>query len=494
MATENSYTIVDSGVRGMVAIATRDIMPGELVVEEKEPLLSFTQADRERYKNCHEAMDIAFAAYDVFVRNLSTEQRVKFISLYGPTTGAVASNLRKFLNEQAKIRYGPEGHFKTFTPLEVEMMVKVLQVVRLNMFGKEGEDYRVYSEITRFSHSCASNCQYSFKGQSIVCYARCSIKAGEELTISYNSLRDMEPTHERRHKYLEVKEFTCHCPRCDAMGDDTRQFECFDSACKGVMMVCQPINRKEVRVTNLPYTGVEYVEPHLLPCTVCYQNAPTEYQAEMFALEAKLLEQGPRIAQRLSDLMDARRRSGMEPLYKELLCVKIPPRHGASLPLLRAKWRVLHCMHLDNFPRFASELQVAVTEYLVALEHICTYPGNNLSSELTTVAVHCSKICIQPVFPPPQEKELCLKALRMHLLLEGRGSRDDFLDEITAKCHERLPSTESVDMCAFCEESPQRATMRRSRCGQCRLVVYCSAGCQKAHWKLHRKACKRTIG
>ncbi len=193
MASENSYTIVDSGVRGMVAIATRDIMPGELVVEEKEPLLSFTQADRERYKNCHEAMDIAFAAYDVFARNLSAEKRAKFVTLYGPTTGAVASNLRKFLHEQAKIRYGPEGNFKTFTPVEVEMMVKVLQVVRLNMFGKEGEDYRVYSEITRFSHSCASNCQYSFKGQAIVCYARCSIQAGDELTISYNSSRDMEP-------------------------------------------------------------------------------------------------------------------------------------------------------------------------------------------------------------------------------------------------------------------------------------------------------------
>eukprot|EP01032_Pedospumella_encystans_P038351 gene38351-43444_t len=108
----------------------------------------------------------------------------------------------------------------------------------------------------------------------------------------------------------------------------------------------------------------------------------------------------------------------MEPLYQELRRQKLPSRHGASLPLLRVKWRVLHCMHIDGNPRYESELQQAVMEYLMVLENICTYPGQNLSSELTTVAVHCSKLCGRPVLPLAQEKELCLKALRMHLLLE----------------------------------------------------------------------------
>ncbi len=492
MASEKLYSIVDSGVRGMVAIATRDIMPGELVVEEKEPLLSFSQADCERYKCNEKNAEFAFAAYNAFVHNLSSEKQQNFMSLYGPTTGVVADRLRKFLQKETHPRQGPDDPLTTLESIDEELMVKAFQVVRFNMFSTIKEDYNVYSEITRFSHSCASNCNYSFCGQSIVCYTRCFIRAGEELTVSYNSLRDMDPIHERRQKYLEVKEFTCHCPRCAAIGDDTRQFDCFDSACKGVMMVCQPINKNVVN--NLSYEGVEYVDPHLLPCTVCHQTAPAEYQAEMFALEAKLLKFGPRFAQRHSDMMDERRYSEMEPLYKEVLRLKLPPRHGASLPLLRAKWRVLHCMHLENFPRFSSDLQKAVTEYLVALENICTFPGNYLSSELTFVALSCSKMCIQPVFPPPQEKELCLKALRMHLLLEGRGSRDAFLDEITATCHERLPTAESTDMCTFCEESSQRAFLTLSRCGKCRQVTYCSAGCQKAHWKLHKKTCKPAVG
>ncbi len=51
-------------------------------------------------------------------------------------------------------------------------------------------------------------------------------------------------------------------------------------------MACQPIS-KEVPLNNLPYTGVEYVEPHLLPCTVCHRPASQAYQAKMFELEAK---------------------------------------------------------------------------------------------------------------------------------------------------------------------------------------------------------------
>jgi hypothetical protein len=44
-------------------------------------------------------------------------------------------------------------------------------------------------------------------------------------------------------------------------------------------------------------------------------------------------------------------------------------------------------------------------------------------------------------------------------------------------------------VCAFCEESPQRAALTLSKCGRCMKVAYCSKGCQKAHWKLHKQQC-----
>ncbi len=491
MAHSTVYRIADSDEKGMVAVATRDIMPGELTMEEKEPLLSFSLADVESCKCASPNAELALAGYKAFESMLNPVIRRKFLSLRVPAADNVSDNLRRFLQEHPRLTQGTDGHSKGFTSVEMKMIVKVFQVLRLNMLVNRKEDFRLYPEITRFPHSCASNCHYSFKGRSLLCYTRCFIQTGEELTISCNALNDVDPIHDRRLKYREMKAFTCHCPRCDAIGDDTRQFDCFDSACQGVMMVCQPVQKR-----NIPGTDVEYAEPHLLPCTVCHRAAPANYQREMLALETVLLDLGPRFAQRFTDLVNDRRRTEMEPLYKELsnTAQPFPSRHAASLPLLRVKYLVLHYQYLDTGPRVASALQEAVLEYVEALENICTYPGEFLSSELTLVVTHCSKICFRPVFPPLMEKALCLKALRMHLLLYGRETRHFILDNVTVKCHERLPSSGYADICAFCEESPQRAALNLNRCVQCRLVVYCSAGCQKAHWKVHKKTCKPAVG
>eukprot|EP01034_Spumella_vulgaris_P008468 gene8468-10779_t len=103
-------------------------------------------------------------------------------------------------------------------------------------------------------------------------------------------------------------------------------------------MVCQPINNKISPIPGQVYTGVEYVEPHLLPCTVCHKTAPAEYQTEMFALETKMLYLGPRFAQRFSDMMDAHQYRGVDDFLKELHAIKIPRRHSAALPFLKTEY------------------------------------------------------------------------------------------------------------------------------------------------------------
>jgi hypothetical protein len=49
--------------------------------------------------------------------------------------------------------------------------------------------------------------------------------------------------------------------------------------------------------------------------------------------------------------------------------------------------------------------------------------------------------------------------------------------------------TDCLDQCVFCEESPVNAELTLSRCGKCRQIAYCSKGCQKAHWKVHKLVC-----
>jgi len=312
---------------------------------------------------------------------------------------------------------------------------------------------------------------------------------------------------------METKEFTCHCARCDALGDDTRQFDCVDPACRGVMMACEPINKDEVRFTGLPYTGVTYVEPHLLPCTLCHRTAPRTYQTQMFARETRLPVLAARFAQKQVSLVGnpplgfAR----SEPLLKEMQDLKLPHRHQMVVPMLNTLMKIhryTFMCHAKQWVRGDAEAsravaQRAATEYIAAQEGVT--PG--VHRALLDVLYNTCHDCIielqnplmgmQCVFPPVQAKELVQRTLRMWLILFDRDTRKTDLDAALLKTLETLPnsagasSVESLQLCAFCEESPLRAALSLSRCGRCRQVCYCSTGCQKAHWKLHKKSCKK---
>jgi hypothetical protein len=52
-------------------------------------------------------------------------------------------------------------------------------------------------------------------------------------------------------------------------------------------------------------------------------------------------------------------------------------------------------------------------------------------------------------------------------------------------------AVQNISVCAFCEESPKNAELKLSRCGACKKVAYCSKGCQKAHWNVHKQQCAK---
>ncbi len=92
-------------------------------------------------------------------------------------------------------------------------------------------------------------------------------------------------------------------------------------------------------------------------------------------------------------------------------------------------------------------------------------------------------------------------ALRVTLILHGRENErhlEEFLqrkmDSRETAIFEQALSTVSPTMvhCGMCGESPENAYMKRSRCGACQKVMYCSKGCQKSHWRIHKKVCSRT--
>ena len=62
-----------------------------------------------------------------------------------------------------------------------------------------------------------------------------------------------------------------------------------------------------------------------------------------------------------------------------------------------------------------------------------------------------------------------------------------------AQAQERLPLVEEAlrSKCAQCGKSAAAMGGDVKLCARCHAVCYCSAACQKAHWKVHRKPCKQ---
>ena len=206
-----NYDFVESNDRGIIVVAKKNFLPGELVIEEKGPILSYSNKLLDAHVNAHVPQEKFeyLVAYSVFC-DLPSEKKQKVLSLYGPTDGKYAEGMRTFARSGDFLNKN-----RILADKEVETFVKIASVVRLNMFGNE-KDHFIFGEVTRLAHSCDANCYYS------LCDGGCSvrtnrpIKAGEELTIAYvGGGRDILPTHERRVRYAASKDFTCHCPRCD---------------------------------------------------------------------------------------------------------------------------------------------------------------------------------------------------------------------------------------------------------------------------------------
>ena len=49
---------------------------------------------------------------------------------------------------------------------------------------------------------------------------------------------------------------------------------------------------------------------------------------------------------------------------------------------------------------------------------------------------------------------------------------------------------QSITHCAACGKAPAVGSSLK-RCNACHAVYYCNHACQKAHWKAHKKQCKK---
>eukprot|EP01032_Pedospumella_encystans_P008730 gene8730-10331_t len=91
---EGPIKIDESLSKGKYVVAQRDIMPGELVMEEKEPILSFLPNSVVNLDDSSDLTTAWFAGFVAVKTLTSPGKRDKILTFFGPVEGLSGENLR----------------------------------------------------------------------------------------------------------------------------------------------------------------------------------------------------------------------------------------------------------------------------------------------------------------------------------------------------------------------------------------------------------------
>jgi hypothetical protein len=86
---------------------------------------------------------------------------------------------------------------------------------------------------------------------------------------------------------------------------------------------------------------------------------------------------------------------------------------------------------------------------------------------------------------------------RRYLIHDANPDDNKGLSKTVLKAQKKyVKSTTNLtqgEMCANCYVLEKTLHEKLLKCGQCRLIKYCSPTCQKEHWKAHKKQCKKVV-
>jgi hypothetical protein len=220
------YQVRDTDDHGKVVIATRCVLPGEIVL--KETALLFASKESVIDVKCNEkeqATGIPSFLWAVYFQfeHMSPEKQNAYCALFSPLDGL---KIQEFKGRIKRLKF-PENVEET--------CLKVFSVFFYNGFGgKNQSDCKVFGgTLSRLSHSCQPNCYIDeVDGQAVI---RCilPIEVDEQLTFSYDGAFNVMFTSERRAFLQRAKEFNCECPRCRNTGESDTSF-----SYNGTKLIC----------------------------------------------------------------------------------------------------------------------------------------------------------------------------------------------------------------------------------------------------------------
>ncbi len=288
-------------------------------------------------------------------------------------------------------------------------------------------------------------------------------------------------------------------------------FICCDKKCPGQHLVHQPIGKGGLYSHLRTPSDVQFVEPYLLPCTVCKQSPPKEYQTEMFALEARLPELTAQFAAEHAEIVTKSSEGccnvdevilQCQDLLARIEQVGAPPMHRLSEQLLVTAMQVAGMLPEFEFSNDKLKTAIACVTFLRTLEN---QRSDSIAGKYCAVSEHLERAHVANFVPIALQ--CAQKALRMHLILNGREARIDWFDERVAEAMRawqnvragdadrpyfpRLPEASdgkgADEKCAFCNECEGCAALNLHHGAQGAEHMYCSQGCEQAHLRVEAK-------
>jgi hypothetical protein len=229
--------------------------------------------------------------------------------------------------------------------------------------------------------------------------------------------------------------------------------------------------------------------PIILPCSVCSSLLSKQQEDDLFALEHRLSEIATKFKNDAARTFGPKLHAGQRvtpPEMDQFLATSLQPYplyHEKSSPIsagVCSSWRLVG----DS-----QKVLESAAAFALPFDNMAQFPNQVLSLQLFEIAdAYQASGTVEGL---QLAKSYAQRAVRMQLLIEGRGLRFAKFDNKLLEILTAMSSPEpSVCECVFCGERPETAAVRLSRCGKCKAVTYCSPGCQKLHWKLHKTMCK----
>jgi hypothetical protein len=471
-----------------VLVANQDLLPGTELF--RDPVLLEWSLNEVGAGDSEIPYSKLMEPHEAFTR-MSAEKQEQYLVLHTRNVS--------FLAERCKRNFCSIRCNNGCQVCDIEPMLKFITIMRHRCFAPPQSNRRmVFATASMLFHSCAPNCQLDIQKDRCICRVISPVCKGEKLTAPHSEEILCDSTANRRDHWLKHYDYTCNCPRCDAQGDDTRQFHCFDATCTGQHWVRQP-RLCDPPAPDMYYDGVEYEEPHLLPCTVCQRSPPLEYQARMFDYERRVKEKLTVFSKNTqhSQQYGSTPQEDVVNLVAPLNSMRFPLQmHSHGLELAFNEFFLL------RMPAFGVVRVVNNNERLLQLAEVMEASfDRTLLNPSYTKYMHSATAAeaFLAVGKPQRALELARRLLRAHRIREGRtnptfpveaGRIEAVLDSALAACSYHVLAVTPEGCCVYCEESPERAAMKRSRCGACKRVIYCGAACQKAHWKAHKGQCR----